>query len=259
MQGVPRVFLLPLFALLLSLSGCGSEAIPNAATPPSGATSQSPDAKATGATPTPTPTPTSGPTGRKQHRGHKIASLPSTRRAALDAHLLPVDRMPSLGDGFSWAVVAPETADADRVGACQKTALDSIGAVTAIRRTFTAASDSAGPGADAVQVVAEFADPKSAWRAHEVLKSWREDCEERLDYPRKDVTPLHSIAVRTGTGQDYRTVYGRSLAKAHLAGLGIVRRGSYLSIVEIVTRPQDYPDGRDPARVAVRRIARTFA
>lgn len=256
MQGVPRAFLLPLFALLLSVSGCGSDAIPSVATPAQDVTSQSPAPTA----PAPTRTTAPTPTARPSQSGHKIASLlPPSRRAALDTHLLPAARMPSLGDGFAWAVVAHETEDADRVGACQKTALDSIGAVIAVRRTFTTADGSAGPAADAVQVVAEFADPKSAWRAHEVLKSWREDCEERLDYPRKDVTRLHSIAVRTGTGQDYRTIYGRSAARSHAAGFGIVRRGSFLSIVEIVTGPKDYPDGRDPARVSVRRIARTFA
>jgi hypothetical protein len=173
-------------------------------------------------------------------------------------HLLTADRMPALSDGLAWTVraTAPDDpARAEAVGACQKTALSAIGAVEAVRRTFDAAG-----GIAATQVVARFADARSAWRAHEVLASWHDDCEERLTFPHVEVGRLKEVRVRAGTGEGYRASYGREApARRQASGLGILRTGSYLTLVEITARPDDYPDGWDPARVAVRRISRTFA
>ena len=143
------------------------------------------------------------------------------------------------------------------MGACQKTDLETIGAVSAVRRSFASGPDgAAGPP----RWSREFADAKSAWRAHEVLRAWQADCEERLDFARTEVGPLRTVDVRAGTGEGYRTAYGpRSAERGWATGLGIVRRGSHLSVVEYRTAATDYPTERDPARMAVRRIARTFA
>jgi hypothetical protein len=177
-------------------------------------------------------------------------------RQVLETHLLSGLRMPSPG-GIAWSRVSDGDPGASAVvGACQKTDLETIGAVSAVRRSF--ASDASG--AAATQVVAEFADPKSAWRAHEVLRAWQADCEERLDFARKEVGPLRHVAVRAGSGENYRTDYGpQSAERGWATGLGIVRRGSHLSVVELRTAASAYPSGRDPSRIAVRRIARTFA
>jgi hypothetical protein len=176
-------------------------------------------------------------------------------RAVLDTHLLTADRMPSPGGAVAWQVEDEGPEDAAVVGACQKTALEPIGAVTAVRRSFAAA----GTHAAATQVVARFADPRSAWRAHEVLRAWQADCEQRLDYARTDIGPLQPVLVGDGIGEHYRAAFGpASQTRGWATGLGIVRRGSYLSVVEILTAATDYPTDRDPARRAVRRIARTF-
>ena len=132
------------------------------------------------------------------------------------------------------------------VGACQKTLLGTIGAVETVRRTYTAADR-----VSATQVVARFADSRSAWRAHQVLIAWRDDCADRVD--RADVGPMEPVTVRTGTAESYRTAERR-----HAAGLGILRTGSYLTLVEVTARSERYPDSWDPARVALRRVARTF-
>ncbi len=171
------------------------------------------------------------------------------------SHLLTADRMPSPDDETVWRITDRGPEDA-AVGACQKTDLETIGAISAVRRSFASGPD--GPWA--TQVVAEFADAKSAWRAHEVLRAWQADCEERLDFARTEVGPLRTVDVRAGTGEGYRTAYGpRSAGRGWATGLGIVRRGSHLSVVEYRTAATDYPTDRDPARMAVRRIARTFA
>lgn len=257
MRPVPRVILLPLLGLLLLVSGCGSDD-QQAADAPRPAKHAREHHRATpqpAATPTPAAAP-SRPARPKGNRG-KTAPLLPLDRVALNAHLLAEDRLPALQVGFTWRVVGEGPEDTARVGACQKTSLESIGAVSAVRRTY-AANDARG--VTATQVVAGFADAKSAWRAHEVLSAWRADCEERLDYPRKEVGPMETVEVATGIGGHYLAAYGaKSPSTGRVTGFGIVREGSYLSIVEISTPSGDYPSRWDPARAAVRRISRTFA
>jgi hypothetical protein len=159
------------------------------------------------------------------------------------AHLLAAERLPTVG-GRAWTVGTDPVEGA--VGACQKTDLTTIGAVDAVSRTFTA-----DDGVTATQVVARFADAKSAWRAHRVLTAWREDCEKRVE--RAEVGPLEPITVRTGTADGYRGSF-----RARSAGLGILRAGDSLTLVEITAAGDRYPTSWDPARKAVRRIARTF-
>lgn len=236
----------------LLLGGCGSsddepEAAPQdtpSRTTPTG-TGEPTDSAAPGPTRTPASEPASAPT---RPRRHKVGTLQPRMRLATAAHLLDADGLPTLGDG-TWVVAAtgPEDPDRDRaVGACQKTLLASIGAVETVRRTFTA------PGRlEATQVVARFADSRSAWRAHEVLASWRDDCADRIDG--SDVGPLEPLDVHAGTGESYRTA-----ARKRAAGLGILRTGSFLTLVEVTAGAERYPTGWDPARVAVRRVARTF-
>lgn len=279
MTGVPRVLLLPLLAIVLSLSGCGSDNRPSADAAGPGRHAHEHRKATRHQTPAPdrAPTASANPstlqatsgTHTSRTRTGKSAPLLPLPRTALATHLLAVhllagDRMPALTNDFAWRVLDDGPEDTQSVGACQKASLETIGAVTAVRRTYAedsgGSAEGAGGSAVATQVVARFADDKSAWRAHEVLQSWREDCEERLDYPRKDVGPLRTVVVRVGTGNNYRTVYGPKATKRdRTAGFGIVRTGSFLSIVEITTGPEDYPSDWDPARAAVRRISRTFS
>jgi len=115
-----------------------------------------------------------------------------------------------------------------------------------VSRTFTAAD-----GLAATQVVARFADAKSAWRAHQVLTAWRDDCESRV--ARSQIGPLEPITVHTGTADGYR-----GSVRTRAGSLGILRAGDYLTVVEITASDDRYPTSWDPARKAVRRIARTF-
>lgn len=266
---VPRLPLLSLAALLLAVSACGSgeRVAPESAASPHTRTDgqrQESDAATPRATPaTPDPSPSAHQPAQKQAqkparkpKGHKppVVMGQPLHRPALTTHLLTADRMPSADAETAWEVADDGPEGAIAVGACQKTDLTTIGALSAVRRSFAAAD-----GAVATQVVAAFADPKSAWRAHEVLRSWQADCAERLDFARTEIGPLRPVAVRAGDGESYRAAYGRSARRGWATGLGIVRRGSYLSVVEILTARADYPAERDPSRRAVRRIARTFA
>lgn len=236
----------------LLLGGCGSSDDEPEAAP--GTPSRTAPTDAGGPTasvaPAPTRTPASQPATAptREPRRHKVGTLQPRMRLETAAHLLDAEGLPTVGAG-GWVVAdtGPEDPERDRaVGACQKTLLASIGAVETVRRTFTA------PGRlEATQVVARFADSRSAWRAHEVLASWRDDCADRIDGG--DVGPLEPLDVHAGTGESYRMA-----ARERAAGLGILRAGSYLTLVEVTAGADRYPTGWDPARVAVRRVARTF-
>ena len=261
MAGVPRVRTTSQMAALvvggvtasLLLAGCGSGGDgPGANGPGAAEPVVTPSARSTPAAPPPTEPPAPGPSAttpptRKPH-GRKVGALEPRARATTAEHLLDADRLPTVGER-AWAVDATGPEDPDRdpaVGTCQKTLLGTIGAVETVRRTYTAADR-----VSATQVVARFADARSAWRAHQVLVAWRDDCAERVD--RADVGPMEPVTVHTGTAESYRTA-----ARRRAAGLGILRTGSYLTVVEVTARSESYPDSWDPARMALRRVARTF-
>jgi hypothetical protein len=242
MSAVSRVPLAAVTMLTaLALAGCGDGGAPERAFAPE--PRQLPTHTAT-ATPEPTPSTTAAP-GPTRRPGHKVGTLaPRTRTStAGDVHLLAADRLPTIG-GRAWTIGTDQPVGP--VGACQKTALETIGAMSTASRSFTA-----DDGLTATQLVARFPDARSAWRAHQVLVAWRDDCESRVQ--RSTVGPLQPVTVRTGTGDSYRGSF-----RARSAGLGILRTGSYLTMVEVAADGDRYPRDWDPARVAVRRIARTF-
>ena len=97
-------------------------------------------------------------------------------RTGPSAHLLSTGQMPTAG--ADWSSVDTVANDVEVLGPCHLTSLVDIGALSAVRRTW---STDGGAVPRAVQVVARFADNKSAWRAHQVLDSWQADCGERTD------------------------------------------------------------------------------
>lgn len=248
-ESVPRVPLTSLLtvvlAAVLAVGGCGSEQ-PEAAPPAEPAASlppEPPEPPARSASPSDGAEP--APTAKPRHGGRqKVDNLaPNARRAPAAEHLLSPDDLPA--PAGTWSVAAAEGGDAGdpAVGACQKTGLGAIGALESAMRTYSA------DDATAVQVVARFADSRSAWRAHGVLEAWRENCAERLGHA--DIGTLEDVTVRVGTGASYRADF-----RKRSAGVGILRTGAYLTLVEITSTR--YPSGWEPARVAVRRISRTF-
>lgn len=250
MADVSRVILgVVSLATLVVLAGCGSDDGTHAAgasAGPSATHAPTQDLRASRA-PAPAETPSTRPTAHPSRHGgrHKVGTLAPRSRADADAHLLDADRIPRI-DGRTWSAVSSDSDDP--VGRCQKTALDSIGAVDTAARAFTAED-----GLAATQVVARFADAKSAWRAHRVLVAWRDDCEGRVAHA--TVGPLKTVHVHAGSADSYRGSFGRH---GRAATLGILRTGAYLTLVEVGAAADDYPTDWDPARRAVRRVSRTF-
>ena len=160
------------------------------------------------------------------------------------AHLLAADKMPTAGAG--WSGTDTTDNDVEVLGQCHLTSLVDIGALDAVRRTWSA--DASMPRA--VQVVGRFADNKSAWRAHQVLETWRADCADRIS---GTVGPLRDVAVATGAGQAYRVA-----EDDRATDIGIVRKGEYVSVVTLVAAPTKLPEDSAVAKAAVKRIAATF-
>jgi hypothetical protein len=166
----------------------------------------------------------------------------------LAEHLIAAADLPRVAHR-TWALADGRSSDA-AVGACQKTGLAAIGAVATTSRSFTAVR------AAATQVVARFADAASARRAHAVLESWRADCQDRV--AGRTVGPLEPLEVAAGAAGSYRSTWTPDGRAARVAGLGILRSGDYVTLVEVTARDRAYPDRWEPARAAVRRLAGTF-
>jgi hypothetical protein len=220
-------------AAVLFLSGCGAEGSDN-----------DPDADRTGSDPT------SAPTGDKSPTPPVDSASTSPAAPALETRLLSADELPGVNETTEWDVVSTAAEDGAGHGTCQKFSLVDIGAQSSLVRSFTATGDIV-----AVQVLGEFADAKSAWRAHQVVRTWAAECAEMLDAEVEKVSELTAVPVPGGVAEQQLLQYGDEDAEAHtFAGVGITRRGSFLSIVQIDVVGQDYnyDAGEQPAARAAK-------
>ena len=213
----------------LLLAGCGTE----------GSSDDEPRADRTGSDKTSTPPTGTAPT-----------SPTSQAPPGLETRLLSAAELPGVNEVTEWSISGTDTEDGAGHGSCQKFSLVDIGAQTSLVRSYAASGD-----VTAVQVIGEFADPKSAWRAHQVVKTWASECAEMLDAEVEKVSGLTAVAVPGGIAQQQLLQYGDEGAEAHtFSGVAITRRGSYLSIVQIdvVSQDYNYDAGEEPAaRAAV--------
>jgi hypothetical protein len=164
------------------------------------------------------------------------------------SHLLADDKMPT--PGVAWSGNATVTDDASVLGPCHLASLVDIGALSAVRRTWTVAGLPRGLAPRGIQVVARFADGRSARRAHQVLLAWQDDCAADDDL---DVAPLRTVSVDAGVGNAYRVGHG-----TRATDLGILRKGSWISIVVLVAPSGQVPADSALARTAIKRVAATF-
>ena len=238
-------FLVAVF--LLTLAGCGDDTSPasgDATGDDPSATSDSATTEATEST-----EPAEPPTSEATSEATEAAPSSEPADEGLEGRLLTADELPGVNDQTVWKVGATGPEDGATTGTCQRFDLVSVGANEAVRRTFTSNQDTVA----AEQVVAEFADAKSAWRAHQVLKTWRAKCADQIKADQVDVGDLRSLKVSEGFADSYVVRYGDAGAESqHWDGTGISRRGAFLSLVEIDQVGQDYiyPAGEDPASLA---------
>lgn len=175
--------------------------------------------------------------------------------------LLTADEMPGFNDEFTWREGSTRKREGRRpFGTCHKFAMTSIGATKVTVRKFDPAQKS--PGSTASNLVAEFTDEMTAKRAYEVLKSWREQCEDRLQkHDRSDVGKLEPVPVDVddAVANWYLLVYGPADGpdSSHFDAQGLTRVGSTISVVQmrLVGQDYNYPNGEEPIVAAVRSAA----
>ena len=234
-------FLVAVF--LLTLAGCGDDTSPTSGD----ASGDDPSAPSEPAT----TEGTEGAGATEAPASETTEAVPSSEPAdqGLEGRLLTADELPGANDQTVWTIEATGPEDGATTGTCQRFDLVSVGANEAVRRTFTSNQDSVV----AEQVVAEFADSKSAWRAHQVLKKWRATCADQVDADQVDVGEGQTLKVSEGFADSYVVRYGDAGAEEqHWDGAGISRRGAFLSLVEIdlVGQDYDYPVGEEPASLS---------
>jgi hypothetical protein len=249
--------LLPLAALLL-VAACGQEPAPSDPravdgrispgdpTPTSLVSASAAPASASPASASPSASPSSSsPTAG----GTSITPRP----AGLRGLLLDETRLPRTRGTTAWRVEHTGQETDEGFGACQLVPMSTLGATASVVRTFTGSATTT-----AAQVVARFADAESAWRATEVLKSWRSRCASRLGSG-ATVSPLASVPVAPATGHRYVVATAGELTANER--VGIVRRGEVVSIVlyRAGGPATTYAVGREPEALAVKAEAQLLS
>lgn len=184
-----------------------------------------------------------------------------------DGPLLTAEEVPGFNQEFTWTTAGNRNREGRKpFGTCQKFAMTSIGATDVRVRKYEPALQD--PTSTAANLVADFPDVKTAKRAYEVLRSWRDQCAEELSrHNRQEVGQLRSVALPgapEAVAHWYLLTYGppRSEPDAgYFDAQGLVRVGSRISVLQMRTVGQDYNyrPGREPMVAAVRASAERLA
>jgi len=203
--------------------------------PPSASPSTSPSESATpSASPSVTPS----------------ATPSATVARTLEEALLAAAEMPQLNEISRWAERHTGPVSQRPFGLCQKFDLLSIGALSAVERTYSSGSDTAG------QQVAEFPDRQNAVRASKVIEAWHRDCASRVRGTGVRVRPFTDVAVPGGKGSWYLVSYERK-GTGQFHSLGLVLSGTRMSLIRMDHEGQDhnYEPGMDPMELAVKAVS----
>ena len=144
----------------------------------------------------------------------------------------------------------------DNFGLCQQFDTLSIGAMSAVERSFktgTSGQDTAG------QQVAEFPDAQNTVRGNKVLEAWHDECRKTLretpgaKYRNVNVRPITDVAVPNGKGWYYLVSYTRA-GRGYFHEFGVVYSGNRMTLLKIDHEGQDhnYEPGQDPMELAVK-------
>ncbi|KRF13731.1 hypothetical protein ASG90_12835 [Nocardioides sp. Soil797] len=172
----------------------------------------------------------------------------------VDDLFLSADEMPGLNDVTVWSEAGTKPEDGKPFGDCAKFALVDSGAEEAWVRSFTSEG-----AQEAYQLIATFADAKSAWRAEQVLRGWHRDCAAQLNADVEKINPIQAAKVSTGKAFTYLVQFGKEDADVHhFNGVAVNRSGPHLSVVLIDNEGQDYnyEAGQEPAQQAARAVAK---
>lgn len=255
-------------ALALACTGCGtndddpevSSGEPAASDTPSAEPSETADSPTIAPSPT-VPSPTAAESPTEESSSPAATASPSVGKG-LAARLLPAADLPGFNDEFTWKAVGTRRSEGDEpFGTCHLVDLLSIGATKVAVRDY--APTQPDGSSTAGNLVASFADAKTAKRAFEVLRAWHGRCADQLgDYAQSDVGKLQDVP---GTGPGavghwYLLTYGPAEGEqeaGYFDAQGMVRAGRTVSVLEmrLVGQDYNYRSGREPMVGAVRASA----
>lgn len=214
--------------LALGLTGCGNDDGGDG----SGATNPPPVVVTPGDTATATPGEDGDDATDAPVEGDGAATPDDLAARLLDAADLPA----GLG---AWRV-GPTGPAGDGIGECQQFAFTDVGAVDAVEREYDG-----GEEVDAEQVVAQFADAKSAERTQQVLRSWHEDCVDFLretdDDEGVEVGDLVDLTTEDGWAASYSVTTTDDGREVETEVVALAQRGTLVSVVVLDV------DGPEPA------------
>lgn len=195
----------------------------------------------------PTPEPSESPSTSTPTA---TATVTPTEAPNPDAALLDAADLPQLNSTSPWAQGRTGPAGQRPFGLCQKFDLLTIGAMTAVERTFTSGKATAG------QTVAEFPDAQNAVRASKVIEAWHRECAKKVKGTNVKARPITDVAVPTGKGWWYLVSFERR-GEGHFHSLGMVLSGTRMTLVRMDHDGQDhnYESGKDPMELAVKAAA----
>ena len=178
---------------------------------------------------------------------------------SLTEALLPAAEVPGFDEEFIWSSGRTRPTEPRRLaGTCHRFSMLSIGATEVAHRGYDPPPNG---NAAASELVADFADRKTAWRAYQTVLSWRESCPPQLKaYPRTDVSLLEDVDVERGEAGWWLLKYGPIGDDPDVAAFdaeGVALVGSRVAVVQMVLYGQDYSYeiGQEPMAEAVRRAA----
>jgi hypothetical protein len=189
--------------------------------------SLTPTPSSSSATPTPSPTQTVTPAPQ------------------LTAALLPAGEITGLNDQWRWREGETRTAEpaSGQLADCVRFSLAAIGASEAVTRSHLPPAHAADARASAFQVVARFPDEQTAVRVMQVLRSWHESCQRRLNQV-SDQSHRVSEAESIGAGADafayLHSAPGSTPDTTQFEDVGQVRVGRLISLVVVRLDEQDY-------------------
>lgn len=204
-----RMLFLAAVALMLPLSGCAAVTEPADVPEPRAAVSRDEANERESARAEPADAAVTAPKDAADSTNGDAAAGTAdaaSARASLRDRLLDAHELPIL-DETSWSEARTSNREPSALaGTCHHFEMLTIGAGRVAYREFAAAD---GGAARTTQLVAQFADAKTAWRAFEVLKSWREDCEEELTkYDHSQVGELTRVDAGGSDALRYLVRYG---------------------------------------------------
>lgn len=246
----PARMLLPVaVALLLPLSGCAAVAEPDLDLEPRAAASRDEANELEAAREEPAEASAATPeSGADAPSGDDGTVRKPSARATLRNRLLGAHELPTPAGTSGWTAAPTRNREPGTLaGTCHHFEMLTIGASKVGYREFAPAD---GGDARATHLVAQFADAKTAWRAFEVLKSWRDDCDKRLaKYDRHQIGDLTPVEAGGAAAHWYRLQYGPSEGggrSEYVDAQGLALVGTRIAVLRMAV----VGTGRDADRIA---------